>query len=84
MKVDAQRAYIRVDAARRLMHVPGRGAEATGRLFFAKRLHEAAKAGHPAGVAEVDLDALLGSVLQDLASSAAQDGARAEHGHWST
>lgn len=35
----------RVDAARKLMSVPGKGAEATGCLFLAKRCHEAAKAG---------------------------------------
>ena len=61
----------RVDAARQLMSVPGRGAEASGRLFVAKRCHEGAKAGH------VDVDAVLASVLEGL-SEAAHDGARKE------
>ena len=74
--VDPQEAYQRVDAARRLMHVPARAAEATGRLFFAKRLHEAAKRG------DVDLDALLADVLDDLAGAAARAGARDEHDRW--
>ena len=60
----------RVDAARRLMAVPGRGAEATGRLFAAKRFHEAAKHGH-------DPDAVAAQVLADV-SDAARPHAEAE------
>ncbi len=69
-------AYLmhRVDAARRLMTVPGKGAEASGRLFLAKRCHEAAKAGRDV---PGDLDALLAQVLEGL-SPAAHDGARRE------
>jgi len=64
----------RVDAARNLARVPGRAAEATGRLFVAKRCHEAAKAG--------GFDAqVLAAVLQDVLASldaAAHAGAQAE------
>ncbi|MGB1585898.1 MAG: hypothetical protein ACPHID_02480 [Thermoplasmatota archaeon] len=61
----------RVDAARQMMSVPRRGAEASGRLFVAKRCHEAAKSG------PVDLDAILQDVLDGL-SEAAHEGARKE------
>lgn len=53
----------RVDAARRLMSVPGRGAEATGRLFVAKRFHEAAKANKLN-------DESIDGVLDDLSDGA--------------
>jgi len=69
-------AFHRVDAARRLMTVPGMGAEASGRLFFAKRLHEAAKAAERGGP-RVDLDVLLEDVLTSLDGAAAA-GARRE------
>ena len=64
----------RVDAARKLMTVPGRGAEASGRLFLAKRCHEAAKAGKDLTAV---LDAILADVLESL-SEGAHDGARQE------
>jgi len=72
-RVDVDEAYHRVDAARRLMTVPGRRAEASGRLFFAKRLLLALKAG------QADPDAILAEVLESLSSEAAREGARAEH-----
>lgn len=71
--VTVEEAYHRVDAARRLMAVPGRRAEASGRLFFAKRVHEALKRGG------VDLDAVLTEVEGSLSSDAARHGARREH-----
>lgn len=64
----------RVDAARKLMSVPGRGMEATGRLFVAKRCHEAAKAGDDVVAA---LDAILAEVVESL-SEPAHVGARDE------
>lgn len=64
----------RVDAARRLMAVPGRGMEATGRLFVAKRCHEAAKEGRDVVAA---LEGILAEVVESL-SEAAHGGARDE------
>ncbi len=66
----------RVDAARRLMSVPRRGAEASGRLFLAKRCHEVAKAG---GDVLGQLDAILAEVLDGL-SEGAHEGAKLEAG----
>lgn len=66
----------RVDAARKLMSVPGRGMEATGRLFVAKRCHEAAKGGRDVVAA---LDEILAEVVESL-SEAAHEGAREEAG----
>lgn len=64
----------RVDAARKLMSVPGRGMEATGRLFVAKRCHEAAKGGRDVVAA---LDGILAEVVGSL-SEPAHAGARDE------
>lgn len=61
----------RVDAARQMMSVPRRGAEASGRLFVAKRCHEQAKTGR------VDVDGVLADVLDGL-SEPAHEGARRE------
>lgn len=64
----------RVDAARKLMSVPGRGMEASGRLFVAKRCHEAAKEG-------LDVVAALGGILEEVVESLsepAHGGARDE------
>ena len=69
----ATQAFHRVDAARRLMHDPRRAREALGRLYFAKRVHEAAKRG------EADLDVILEEVLASIDDEVARDGARREH-----
>lgn len=65
-------AFHRVDAARRMMHTRD-AAQATGRLFYAKRLHEAAKRGR------IDLDAILREVTDALSTDAARQGAQDEH-----
>lgn len=64
----------RVDAARKLMSVPGQGAAATGRLFVAKRLHELAKQGQ---LTAANVEAQAAPVLDDL-SDAAHPSAAAE------
>lgn len=64
----------RVDAARNLARTPGKGQEAQGRMFVAKRCHELAKAGQDVAAA---LPALLAEVLDSL-EPASHDGARAE------
>ncbi len=53
----------RVDAARQMMSNPRKGAEASGRLFLAKRCHEAAKAGKDV---LGQLDALVAEVKDSL------------------
>ena len=67
----------RVDAARKLMSVPGKGAEASGRLFLAKRCHEAAKAGKDV---LRELDGLTNEVLASL-PEASHDGVAKEAQH---
>lgn len=59
----------RVDAARQGMRVPGKGAEATGRLFLAKRCHEAVKAGEDLGLL---LPSIVEEIQQDLRLEASQ------------
>lgn len=71
-------AYHRVDTARGMMHEPRRAAEATGRLFFAKRVHERAKAAAGTRPAAM-LDEVLAEVSASLADPRAQEGARKEH-----
>ncbi len=67
----------RVDAARGMMRFPTRRAEASGRLFVAKRCHEAAKAGT---LDATSLEAILEEVQASL-SDAAHDGAALEAEH---
>lgn len=64
----------RVDAARGMMRFPTRRAEASGRLFVAKRCHEAAKAG----TLDVSMVEQILAEVQDSLSEAAHDGARQE------
>ncbi len=56
------------------MSVPRRGAEASGRLFLAKRCHEVAKSGKDV---LKELDAILEDVMAGL-SEPAHEGARLE------
>lgn len=69
-------AYLmtRVDAARQLMQRPQTAAEGSGRLFLAKRCHEAAKAR------TLDATTLppIVAELMDSMSAAASDGVRDE------
>lgn len=64
----------RVDAARGLARTPARAAEANGRLFVAKRCHEALKAGRDVGAA---LEGVLAEVEASLPERA-HDGAQRE------
>ncbi len=67
----------RVDAARGMMRFPTRRAEASGRLFVAKRCHEAAKAG------TLSVDSLQSILVEvrDSLSEATHAGAEAEAEH---
>ncbi len=67
----------RVDAARQMMSNPRLGAEASGRLFLAKRCHEAAKAGKDV---LRELDALVVDVKESL-SEASHEGIDLEAAH---
>lgn len=62
----------RVEAATREMRDPDRAAQAKGRLFFAKRMHDAAKKGY------TDPDRTLKDLLP-LLDKEGKEGARAEH-----
>ncbi len=67
----------RVDAARKMMSNPHKGAEASGRLFLAKRCHEAAKAGKDV---LAELDALVAEV-KDSMSEGSHEGIELEAEH---
>lgn len=67
----------RVDAARQLMHAPGRGAEASGRLFLAKRCHEAVKAGEDLGFRLPSIEQDVKQNLQPEARGGVEDEAEA-------
>lgn len=67
----------RVDAARKLMAIPARAAEGSGRLFLAKRCHEAVKRGEDLAAV---LDAIEAEVTDGLGAGT-HEGVRLEAEH---